>query len=290
MLRQRTSSRPLVPGRSSRRKSGVARAFWPMITKRAMHRMVACSVVSMVLLEDVTKSFGDREVIRKTTLSVDAGERVALIGPSGCGKSTLLKMVVGLVTPDSGKVTVGETVVREDTARAVRRRIGYVIQDGGLFPHLTAEDNVTLVARLDGKGDMRERVREVGKLARFPEKLLDRYPRQLSGGERQRVGLMRALLLDPAVLLLDEPLGALDPMVRAELQEDLREAFRTLGKSVLVVTHDMGEAAYLADSICVLRGGVIVQRGTMKELAESPADPFVSKFVGAQRSLSEAIR
>ena len=244
----------------------------------------------MVSLEGVTKTFGDREIIRETSLSVASGERVALIGPSGCGKSTLLKMVIGLVVPDRGRITVGDDEVTPSSARLIRRKIGYVIQDGGLFPHMTAEENVTLVSRLDGKTDLGGRVRELGKLARFPDKLLDRFPRQLSGGERQRVGLMRALMLDPEVLLLDEPLGALDPIVRAELQEDLREAFRSLKKSVLVVTHDMGEAAYLADSICVLRDGKILQRGTMKELSETPADPFVSKLLGAQRSLTESLR
>lgn len=242
-------------------------------------------------LERVTKAFGDRKVIRETSLEIAAGERLALIGPSGCGKSTLLRMILGLVVPDGGAVRVGDVEVTPATARAVRRRVGYVIQDGGLFPHLSAEDNVTLVARLDGANvDLRARVRELAELAGLSETLLQRFPHGLSGGERQRVGLMRALMLDPEVLLLDEPLGALDPIVRARLQEDLRSAFRKLGKSVLVVTHDMAEAAYLADSIAVMREGVIVQRGTMKELVDTPAHPFVAEFVGAQRTLAEALR
>jgi osmoprotectant transport system ATP-binding protein len=250
--------------------------------------------MTALALERVTKAFGPRTVIRETTLEVAAGERVALIGPSGCGKSTLLRMILGLVVPDSGTVKVGETVVTDASARAVRRRVGYVIQDGGLFPHLTAEENVTLVARLSDSGDrdakMRERVRELAELVRLPEGLLERYPLALSGGERQRVGLMRALMLDPDVLLLDEPLGALDPIVRARLQEDLRDAFRKLGKSVLLVTHDMAEAAYLADAIVVMRDGALLQRGTMKDLSSSPAHPFVAEFVGAQRTLTEALR
>jgi len=243
----------------------------------------------MVSLEGVAKSFGERRVIEKTTLRVGAGERLAIIGPSGCGKSTLLKMVLGLVVPDEGRVRVGDVTVTPPTAREVRRRIGYVIQDGGLFPHMTARENVTLVARLDGK-KLDSRVDELAELARLKPGLLDRFPRELSGGERQRVGLVRALMLDPDVLLLDEPLGALDPIVRARLQEDLRDAFRKLGKCVFVVTHDMAEAAYLADSIAVCRDGRIVQRGSMKELVESPADPFVTEFVGAQRSLTESLR
>lgn len=249
----------------------------------------------MVRLEGVSKSFAGRTVIKTTTLEVLAGERLALIGPSGCGKSTLLKMVLGLIVPDAGTVRVGDTVVDAGSARLVRRRIGYVIQDGGLFPHLTARDNVTLVARLDGgqkaeSAALEARVKELAEVARLSAKLLDRRPRELSGGERQRVGLMRALFLDPEVLLLDEPLGALDPIVRARLQEDLRAVFTDLGKCVIVVTHDMAEAAYLAGSIAVVREGEVVQRGTMKELRESPAHPFVEELLGAQRSLAEALQ
>ena len=249
--------------------------------------------MAALALERVTKAFGARTVIQETSLDLAEGERLALIGPSGCGKSTLLRMILGLVVPDSGTVTVGGIVVTPETARAVRRRVGYVIQDGGLFPHLTAEENVTLVARLSedrSASELRARVRELAELARLPEGHLARYPFALSGGERQRVGLMRALMLDPELLLLDEPLGALDPIVRARLQEDLRDAFRKLGKSVLVVTHDMAEAAYLADTIAVMREGAIVQRGTMKDLVEAPAHPFVAEFVGAQRTLAEALR
>jgi len=244
-----------------------------------------------VSLEEVTKSFGSRSVIQPTNLDLAPGERLALIGPSGCGKSTLVRMILGLVTPDTGRVRVGGIEVTAATAREVRRKVGYVIQSGGLFPHLTAEENVTLVARLDGWPEERRRtrVRELAELVRLPEALLTRWPRQLSGGEAQRVGLMRALMLDPDVLLLDEPLGALDPLVRARLQQDLRQAFTTLGKSVLLVTHDMAEAAYLAETIAVVRDGAILQRASMKHLVETPAHPFVRELVVAQRSLSEAI-
>lgn len=245
----------------------------------------------MVSLEKVTKSFGGRSVIRRTSLDIAAGERVALVGPSGCGKSTLLKMILGLVVPDEGRVVVGGAAVTAENAKAIRRRIGYVIQDGGLFPHLTAEENVTLIARLDGweKERTAAKVAELSDLVRLSAAHLARHPRQLSGGERQRVGLMRALLLDPDVLLLDEPLGALDPIVRAQLQEDLRSAFEKLGKSVVVVTHDMAEAAYLAGTIAVLKDGEIVQRGSMKQLREHAEHPFVAELLGAQRTLAEAI-
>jgi osmoprotectant transport system ATP-binding protein len=249
--------------------------------------------MTALALERVSKAFDERVVIRETTLTLDGGHRLALIGPSGCGKSTLLRMILGLVVPDTGTVHVGDTVVTQATARSVRRRVGYVIQDGGLFPHLTAEDNVTLVARLESglrDGKLHARVRELADLVRLPEPLLARYPSALSGGERQRVGLMRALMLDPDVLLLDEPLGALDPIVRARLQEDLRDVFGKLGKSVLVVTHDMAEAAYLADSIAVMRDGAVLQRGTMKDLVDAPSHPFVAEFLGAQRTLAGALR
>jgi osmoprotectant transport system ATP-binding protein len=248
--------------------------------------------MAALALERVTKAFGARTVIRETSLDLAPGEKLALIGPSGCGKSTLLRMILGLVVPDSGTVRVGDVVVTASSARSVRRRVGYVIQDGGLFPHLTAEENVTLVSRLNGRdaASLRARVSELAELARLPEALLSRHPHALSGGERQRVGLMRALMLDPDVLLLDEPLGALDPIVRARLQEDLRNAFRKLGKSVLLVTHDMAEAGYLADGIAVMRDGAILQRGTMRDLVDAPAHPFVAEFVGAQRTLAEALR
>jgi osmoprotectant transport system ATP-binding protein len=247
--------------------------------------------MAAVALEDVEKALAGRVIVRPTSLSLDAGERVALIGPSGSGKSTLLRMVLGLVVPDRGRVRVGDVEVTASAARQVRRRIGYVIQNGGLFPHMTAAANVSLVARLDGWDAARCRARldELAALTRLPKSLLDRWPGELSGGERQRVGLMRALMLDPDVLLLDEPLGALDPIVRARLQADLKSVFESLGKSVLLVTHDMAEAAYLAHAIAVFRDGQLLQRGRMQELLERPAHPFVSELITAQRSVAESL-
>jgi osmoprotectant transport system ATP-binding protein len=205
-----------------------------------------------------------------------------LIGPSGCGKSTLLRLILRLIEPDGGDVAINGEYVTAASAQDVRRKVGYVIQDGGLFPHLTARENVTLMGRhLAREVD----VAALAKLVRFPEDGLDRYPLELSGGQRQRVGLMRALALDPATLLLDEPLGALDPLVRSALQTDLKEIFGRLEKTVVFVTHDMGEAAYLADRIVLLREGKIVQVGTLKEFQEQPATPFVTEFLNAQRAL-----
>jgi osmoprotectant transport system ATP-binding protein len=165
--------------------------------------------------------------------------------------------------------------------------MGYVIQDGGLFPHLTAAQNVLLMARHLRSPDSVNpgRLAELCALTRFPEEGLNRYPVELSGGQRQRVSLMRALMLQPDVLLLDEPLGALDPLVRAGLQTDLKEIFRQLSQTVVLVTHDMAEAGYLADTIVLMSEGRIVQAGTLDDLRDRPATPFVSKFLSAQRSL-----
>ena len=164
--------------------------------------------------------------------------------------------------------------------------MGYVIQEGGLFPHLTAYQNISLMANYLGWSEDRvaNRVTELAQLTQFPPEGLNRFPSQLSGGQRQRVSLMRALALDPALLLLDEPLGALDPMIRSGLQTDLKHIFQSLGKTVVIVTHDIGEAGFLGDSIVLLRDGQIVQQGILTELVHSPAEPFVTQFINAQRS------
>jgi osmoprotectant transport system ATP-binding protein len=240
----------------------------------------------MLELQGVSKSFGGRQVLSPTDLTVSAGRTTVLIGPSGCGKSTLLRLMVGLIRPDRGVVRFAGTEVRPENVLELRRRMGYVVQDGGLFAHLTARGNIALLARYLGWDRRRVEVRlgELTDLTRFPADGLDRYPVQLSGGQRQRVGLMRALMLDPDVLLLDEPLGALDPLVRSELQDDLRRVFQTLRKTVVLVTHDLGEAGFFGDPIVLLRDGRIVQQGTLAELVQTPAEPFVTQFVNAQRS------
>jgi osmoprotectant transport system ATP-binding protein len=239
---------------------------------------------TMVELRGVSKRFGEGVALAPTDLSVPSGRTTVLIGPSGCGKSTLLRVIIGLIWPDTGSVWFDGTQVTPDRATALRHRMGYVIQDGGLFPHLTARGNVTLVARYLGwsRDRVEARLAELSKLARLPADTLERYPVQLSGGQRQRVSLMRALMLDPDLLLLDEPLGALDPIIRSELQADLRDIFRSLSKTVVLVTHDLAEAAFFGDLIVLLRSGCVVQQGTVVELMQSPADPFVTRFVQAQ--------
>lgn len=241
----------------------------------------------MLSLHGVSKRFGDQLALRRTDLDVPPNRTMALIGPSGSGKSTLLRLMIGLLQPDTGSVQVNGAVMTPDRVLELRRRMGYVIQAGGLFPHLTAAENVTLMARFlkTPAERIRSRIDELVALTHFPPDGLDRYPTQLSGGQRQRVSLMRALMLDPDVLLLDEPLGALDPMIRSELQTDLQSIFRALGKTVVLVTHDLAEAAFFADAIVLMRDGGIVQTGSIDDLVGRPAKKFVREFVTAQRSI-----
>jgi osmoprotectant transport system ATP-binding protein len=240
----------------------------------------------MLELSGVSKSFAGTPALRSTDLHVPPGKTTVLLGSSGCGKSTLVRLMIGLIQPDAGVVRfAGEPLTREN-ALSLRRRMGYVIQEGGLFPHLTARANVTLMARHLGRPeiDIAKRLADLAGLTQLPAETLDRYPAQISGGQRQRVSLMRALMLDPEVLLLDEPLGALDPIIRSELQSDLRRIFQALGKTVVLVTHDVGEAAFLGDLLVLMREGRIVQQGSLRELLQTPADPFVTRFINAQHN------
>jgi osmoprotectant transport system ATP-binding protein len=243
---------------------------------------------ALVKLVDVSKLYGDATAVHAINLSVERGRTIVLIGPSGCGKSTLLRLIIRLIEPDSGSLEFNGEPITPDTIGTLRRRIGYVIQEGGLFPHLTVRANVLLMARHIGKpeDEMLNRLVELCELTRFSANLLSRYPVELSGGQRQRVGLMRALMLSPELLLLDEPLGALDPLVRASLQKDLKEIFTRLQQTVLFVTHDLAEAVYFGNEIVLMNDGRIVQKGSITDLREKPADPFVSEFINAQRGVT----
>jgi osmoprotectant transport system ATP-binding protein len=239
-------------------------------------------------LEAVSKRFGDAVALAETSLDVPAARTTVLLGPSGCGKTTALRLMLGLLRPDTGRVLfrgrpLGE--LGDVELRQARVKMGYVVQDGGLFPHLTALDNVRLMARQLRWAAPRiaARVAELAELARLPADALVRFPHELSGGQKQRVALMRALMLDPELLFLDEPLGALDPLVRADLQDDLAAIFRRLGKSVVLVTHDLAEAALFGHVLVLLQEGRIVQRGALDDLIERPASPFVTRFIQAQR-------
>jgi osmoprotectant transport system ATP-binding protein len=246
----------------------------------------------MIRLESISKSFRNTIALNSFTLTIPQGRTTVLIGPSGCGKSTLIRIIAGLVRPDSGTVHIGEQELNARNVLELRRRMGYVIQQGGLFPHMTARRNVALVAEYLGwpKPDIDRRLAVLSELTKFPRDGLDRFPMQLSGGQNQRVSLMRALMLDPGILLLDEPLAALDPLIRAELQRDLRDIFQALNKTVVLVTHDLGEAAYLGDEIVLMKDGAIVQQGNIRELLEHPAGPYVTRFIQAQRSPLEGLR
>jgi osmoprotectant transport system ATP-binding protein len=243
---------------------------------------------ALVQLLGVSKTFGEAATVHEISLSVERGKTTVLIGPSGCGKSTLLRLIIGLIEPDSGEIKFDGTSVQPDKIEIVRRRVGYVIQEGGLFPHLTARANILLMGRHLGRNEneMFSRLSELSALTRFQENLLDRYPLELSGGQRQRVSLMRALMLSPELLLLDEPLGALDPLVCSALQKDLKEIFTRLKQTALLVTHDLAEAAYLGDEIVLMNEGRIVQQGLIADFRERPANNFVTEFINAQRSLA----
>ena len=238
----------------------------------------------MIELRGVTKGFGGAPAVDDVSLTVPRGTTQVLLGSSGCGKSTILRLVLGVISPDAGTVAVDGVVVTGETRARVVDQIGYVVQTGGLFPHLTAARNVTLPseARRWPPERMRARLAELAAMVEFDAATLERHPGELSGGQRQRVSLMRALMLDPPVLLLDEPLGALDPIVRADLQRELREIFSRLGKTVVMVTHDVAEAALFGNMIALMTGGRVIQQGTFEALARRPADDFVSKFLVAQ--------
>lgn len=239
----------------------------------------------MIELEAVSKYFGHVRALDRVTVRVRPRATTVLMGSSGCGKSTALRMMVGLIQADRGRVLFDGVPLSSDNILEVRRRMGYVIQDGGLFAHLSAADNVALAARYLGWDEQRvmPRLKELADLVQLRPSSLSLYPVELSGGQRQRVSLMRAMMLEPEVLLLDEPLGALDPIIRNELQYQLRTIFRQLQQTVVLVTHDIAEASFFGDHLVLLRGGEVVQQGDIRDLLDNPAEPFVSKFISAQR-------
>jgi osmoprotectant transport system ATP-binding protein len=241
-------------------------------------------------LEQAGKRYGPITALDRIQLEFAAGSTTALIGSSGSGKSTVLRLLLGLDWPDHGYVRIDGRRLEPADVLALRRRVGYVIQDGGLFPHLTALGNLALLPRHLGWSASRisARAEALATLTHLPVDALRRYPAELSGGQRQRVALMRGLMADPDALLLDEPLGALDPIVRQELQDELKQIFDQLGKTVIVVTHDLAEAAWFADRLVLLREGAVVQDGGYEDLRDRPASAFVRQFVQAQRHLPEA--
>ena len=241
----------------------------------------------MIGFENVRKEYpGGTLAVEDFTLEIASHEAVALVGTSGSGKTTLMRMINRMVDPTSGRVTIDGEDVAGMNPVALRRSIGYVMQASGLLPHRTVLDNITTVPVLRGtaKGEARERARELMDTVGLDPELASRYPAQLSGGQQQRVGVARGLAADPNILLMDEPFGAVDPIVREELQSELQRLQRELRKTIVFVTHDIDEAFRIGDRVVILRpGGRIAQVGTPQEILADPADDFVASFVGADR-------
>lgn len=240
----------------------------------------------MIELRDVKKTFKNNEILKGINLKVHRGELVVLIGPSGCGKTTTLKMINKLIKPTSGTIIInGEDISKKDTIE-LRRNIGYVIQQTGLFPHMTVRDNIGLVPYLKGWSDedIENRVKELLNMVGMnPEDYMDRYPSELSGGQQQRIGVARAFATDPDIILMDEPFSALDPITRSQLQDELFNLQQKLKKTIVFVTHDMDEALKLGDKICIMKDGVVVQYDTPENILKNPAQGFVEEFIGKNR-------
>jgi len=243
-----------------------------------------------IRLENVTKSFDGASgaAVDNLSLDIENGSIIALLGPSGCGKTTTLRMINRLIEPTSGKIEINGVDVMSQSPQELRRGIGYVIQQVGLFPHRTIASNIATVPKMLGwdKSRSAERVEELTTLVGLDHEMLDRYPDELSGGQQQRVGVARALAADPPVLLMDEPFGAVDPIVRGRLQDELLALQTQVSKTIVLVTHDVDEALRVADKIALMNvGGVIEQLATPDELMRAPANDFVRSFVGEDRGL-----
>jgi osmoprotectant transport system ATP-binding protein len=249
------------------------------------------STAAEIVLDHVTKRYGNsaRPAIDDLSITIPAGEICVLIGPSGGGKTTAMKMINRLITITEGDITIDGTSVKSMDTTELRRGIGYVIQQIGLFPHMTVENNIGTVPRLLGwdKQRIRSRAHELLELVGLdPDEHARRYPSQLSGGQRQRVGLARAMAADPPLMLMDEPFGAIDPITRERLQNDFLRLHREIRKTVVFVTHDIDEAIKMGDRICLLReGGILAQYDTPEKILAEPADDFVAQFVGEDRGL-----
>ncbi|AUZ27880.1 hypothetical protein BSBH6_03323 [Bacillus subtilis] len=245
----------------------------------------------MLTLENVSKTYkGGKKAVNNVNLKIAKGEFICFIGPSGCGKTTTMKMINRLIEPSAGKIFIeGENIMEQDPVE-LRRKIGYVIQQIGLFPHMTIQQNISLVPKLLRwpEHKRKERARELLKLVDMGPEYLDRYPHELSGGQQQRIGVLRALAAEPPLILMDEPFGALDPITRDSLQEEFKKLQKTLHKTIVFVTHDMDEAIKLADRIVILKAGEIVQVGTPDDILRNPADEFVEEFIGKERLIQSS--
>lgn len=245
----------------------------------------------MIKLVRVSKDYGARRVLDTVSLDFAKGQTHVIWGSSGSGKTSILRLIAGLMKPSTGEIWLDGRNIANLPQIELAQQIGYVIQEGGLFPHLTARQNLKL-ATLARKWPLEKtvaRINELAELVQIENAALDRFANQLSGGQRQRVALMRALMLDPALILLDEPLGALDPLVRSDLQKELKRIFNKLKKTVVIVTHDIGEGAFFGHTISLFHDGKLIQNGDFKSFVEHPENDFVSRFIHAQAPPKELI-
>ncbi|MBS5937869.1 ABC transporter ATP-binding protein [Clostridium sp.] len=244
----------------------------------------------MIEFRNVKKSYKSNIILENFNLNIDSGDLVVLIGSSGCGKTTLLKMINRLIETTSGEILVNGKNIKEEDPIKLRRSIGYVIQQTGLFPHMTVKENIEIIPTLMGKADgvIDKKTNELLNMVGLdPEQFSDRYPVELSGGQQQRVGVARAFAADAEIILMDEPFSALDPITRTELQEELFNIQREYKKTIVFVTHDMDEALNLADKICILKDGEILQYDTPENILKNPAGPYVEDFVGKNKIWSK---
>ncbi|MEA5013087.1 MAG: ABC transporter ATP-binding protein [Candidatus Limiplasma sp.] len=240
----------------------------------------------MIEFKRVTKKYGKETVVSDISFTIDKGSLVVLIGPSGCGKTTLLKMINRLIAPTSGDILINNESIFDQDEIQLRRNIGYVIQQTGLFPHMTVRENIEIIPRLQKKQKeniVRKSIELMSMIGLDPDVYLDRYPFQLSGGQQQRIGVARAFACDPEVILMDEPFSALDPITRLQLQDELADLQGKLHKTIVFVTHDMDEAVKIADKICLIHEGAIAQYDTVEDMMKSPATDYVAEFIGKNR-------
>jgi osmoprotectant transport system ATP-binding protein len=242
--------------------------------------------MDLIEFKDIVKKYRTKTIIKPFSLEIEAGELVVFIGPSGCGKTTLLKMINKLIQPSSGKIFVNGTDISTMNPIELRRNIGYVIQNTGLFPHMSIKENLELIPKLKGE-DPASIAQKTGELLELvglnPKEFLHRYPRELSGGQQQRIGVARAFSTNSDIILMDEPFSALDPVTRSSLQDELFQMQKELNKTIIFVTHDMDEAIKIADKICILKDGDILQYDTPENILKNPANDFVEEFIGKRR-------